>query len=644
MTPELLLTQFSNNYMECSALQKRGVKRVKDMAEKKLERDLGSARQEWNNTLSVLLKKEKDLKELLESTGLECPPILLGVPSQQLERLEQLTFWARMILNNSKKPECEQEDAIRQLLDELCDLKLRVKNQERKIGKLSTDLVCIGSHTALSKYPDAVSHNTEVFQLQEVLCRSMYTPVLFDHNDVYFYFSTVQEVVQFHNNLYQKCVREQCAPEFAAFHRLFQGLGATPYTVDHFQKGFYIGLVLLTNLSDLSDGNHVVNYDNMCLSCGEQMSGTFLQPGKKYVTWYLGQYSRDSVVPETHVWSGLVDGLFLGVQHAPLSWNQEFLNAWRSQKYSHKPQQPMYACVLPGVKEVTLDTWSSTDTLDWIVRNVDFWCHQLSTYAPNGYNLKLNHHFHRSLFLETPQLMRFPILWQYKKSLQELVSQVRNKQHLVLQNEQLLHYCRQMRSDFLAGMFHLIHYQWDRVKEIMCRQQALLQESTQEDGKLRLLLDTVRTTLKNKLNQAEALSRLEGLYLGDNLVKYQQQMQGLLDTGEQLLRCDQLVAGLDVTVNDMLSLDSYVEALKTLDADWLVRVCEEVCCSPDQFFTDFAEVKKRLKFARNSHHPDKAVCTDPDLQQYHLLHSWVTILNAVEKLHVVFFSKCVSLG
>jgi hypothetical protein len=637
VTPDMLMTQFSNNYMECSALQKRGVKRHKDLAEKKLERDLTSTRQDWNSTLAVLLRKEKDLKELLESTGFECPPILLGIPSQQLERLEQLTFWARMILNNSKKPECENENTIRQLLDELCELKLRVKKQETRIGKLSSDLVLVGSHTVSNKYPDAISYNTEVFNVQEVLCKSMYEPALYDHNDVYFHFATPEDVVHFHNNLYKKSVREQCAPEFRSFLKLEN---TPPLTLEHLRKGFYVGLVVLTNLNDTSDGNHVVNYENMCLSCGEQVSGMFLQPGKKYVTWYIGQYSRDSAIAESPVWSQVVDSLFVGVQHSPLCWNQEFLKAWKILK----PAQPMYACVLPGVKEVTLETWSSTDTLDWIVRNVDFWCNQLVTYSPSGYNLKLNNHFHRSLFMDTPQLMRFPILWQFKKSLRDLVSQVKDKQHFVLQNEQLLFYCRQMKGDFMSGMFHLIHYQWEKVKELMLKQQILLQESTQEDGKLRLMLDTLKVTLREKLNQAEALLRLDGIFVGTNIRKYHQEMLEVMETGEQLLRCEQLVEGLDITVGEMVSLDCYAEMLKGIDTDWSVRVCEEMSFEPDQFFTQFSVLKKRVKKTRTSHHPDKHLkCTDPDIQQYHLLHSWVVMLEAIEKLQAGFFSKCVSI-
>ena len=643
VTPDLLMTQFSNNYMECSALQKRGVKRQKDASEKKLGNDLATCRQEWNNTLATLLRKEKDLKELLESTGCDCPPILLGVPSQQLERLELLTFWARTILNNSKKPDCEQEGSIRLLLDELCELKVRVRKQEARIEKLSSDLVSITSHTASSKFPDVISYNTDVFSLQEVLCKSMYQPALYDHNDVYFHFSTLEEVVYFQNNVHKKCVRDQCAPEFVSFQKLGE---SPPVLLEHLGKGFYIGLVVLTNLTDFSDGNNSVNYDNMCLSCGEQVSGMFLQPGKKYVTWYLGQYSRDSVVTDIPVWTQLIDSLFASVQHCPASWNAEFLKVWRAQRLQspQRLQQSMYACVLPGVKEVTPETWSSTDTLDWIVRNVDFWCNQLSTYAPHGYNIKLNHHFHRSLFLETPQLMRFPVLWQYKKSLRELVSQVKDKQHFVLQNEQLLSYCRQMRGDFMAGMFHLIHYQWEKVKEMMCKQQLLLQESLQEDGKLRMLLDTVSATLREKLNQAEALLRLEGVYVGTCIQRYHQEMKELISTGEQLLRCEQLVAGLDVTVSDMVALDGYAEALKGIDTDWLVRVCEEMCFDPNTFFTEFAALKKRVKTARTSHHPDKQLkCTDPDIQQYHLLHSWVVIFEAIEKLQAGFFSKCVSI-
>lgn len=638
VTPELLLTQFTNNYMECSALQKRGVKRRNEVSEKKLERDLTSTRHEWNSCLNLLLKKELDLNEVLTETGCECPPILLGIPSQQLERLERLTFWARMILNNSKKPECDHENTIRKLLDELCELKQKVKKQETRIQKLSGDLVLTGNNpqSSSSVYPDVISYNSSVFHLQDVLSKGVYEPCLFDHNDMYFHFTTLDDAVRFHNNCFKKCIMDQCVPDYSGFRKCAD---YPKFTLEQLGHGCYIGLMVITNLCDTSDGNHQVNFDNMCLSCGEQLSSTFLQPGKKYVTWYLGQYSKDKALTDAVQWSSALDGLFTSVQQAPVCWNSEFVVNWKHFNQS-KPYKPMYTCLLPGVKEVTRDTWGTTDTLDWVVRNVDFWSHQLKTYAPHGYNVKLNHHFHRSLFLETPQLMKFPVLWQFKRSLQDLVAHFRDKQHMVLHNDQLAFYCGNMKTEFQKGNFNLVFHQWGKVKELMQQQQHLLQECAQEAGKLRMMLDTIQITLKKKLCQAEALIKLDGSYLGDGIEKYSFQMQELMLLGEGLLQSQNLVSELDVNLSDMEALEEHIKELEFTDSQWIDEVCDEVVVKRDLFFEQFIIIKKRVKTTRNSHHPDRQLqCVDPDIQQYHKYQSWVVQLNAIEKVQDGFFYK-----
>ena len=59
VTPELLLSQFSSNYMECSAVKKRGVKRHIECSERKMERELGIARDGLAPLLATLSLKEK---------------------------------------------------------------------------------------------------------------------------------------------------------------------------------------------------------------------------------------------------------------------------------------------------------------------------------------------------------------------------------------------------------------------------------------------------------------------------------------------------------------------------------------------------------------------------------------------------------
>jgi len=584
--------------------------------------------------LTSLLKKEEALKEVLEGSGCQCPDSLLGVPAQQLDQMERLSFWARMMITNKDRPVSVPVQTIQALLEDVTVLKQKVKKTEARLEALSTELVAAGvRHQAAMA--DVITYNSPSFNLQEVLSKNAYNPP-FDHNDVYHFFPELDDVVAFHGTLFDKCVQERCVPPWAGFQSNYF---ETLCTLDNLSHGCYIGLVVLTNLEDHGDGNDVVNYDSMCLSVGEQLSGTFLQPGKKYVTWYLGQYSKDNNMGSS--WVKAMDGLFHAVQYSPAAWNSECLNGWRATCVAGGQYKPFYACVLPGVKEVTRETWGTTDTLDWIARSVNFWATQLGSYAPSGYNLPLNTHFHRSLFLETPKLMKFPVLWQFKKSLAELVKGVNDKFSNVKNYSDLVaSYCANMKREFVACNFNYVFYQWEPVKDMLVQAKKGLTEFVQEKKKLSVLMDTVHLSVPAKLCQAEALASLFRMNISEAVTKYNEELQQLFVQANDLLQALEACA-VPVTAEEMEALEDYKRDLEFSSRAWVQEVCGEVLLSADRFFEDFEVIKKRVKATRNSHHPDKAQSVDPDLVHYHRFQSWVVQLNAIEKLQELFFSKCV---
>lgn len=638
VTPESLLTQFENNYMQCATIQKRGTKRTHLSGEKKVERDLQQCRKLWSTSMNQLLEKEEKLKVALEGTGCDCPDSLLGVPVQQLDRLEKLTFWARMMIRDKDRPSSVLQGTIESLLDDVTALKQRVKKQELQLERLSSELVSFGMKQ-LSNTVDVITHNSQAFHLEEVLAKNVYSPP-FDHNDVFYFFPELDDVVTFYASLHEKCVQERCLPPWSGFAKL---MDSPKPQLENLAHGCYIGLMVVTNLADISNNNHEVRSENMCAAVAEQLSGTFLQPGKKYVTWYLGQYSKDNNMENTVLWTQAMDYCFNSIQQCPAAWNSEFLLGWKSSVLlTPGHYKPCYACVLPGTKEVTKDTWNTTDTLDWIVRNVHFWATQLNTYAPQGYNLPLNNHFHRSLFLEIPKLTKFPVLWQYKKSLSEMVSCVSDKYNTVKAYMQLVSsYCEKMKQEFFNCNFNFVFYQWEPVKDMLKEAKKMTVEFLQEKKKLLLLVETLQGFLPSKLCQAEALSSLFLNGVGAAVAVYNQQIQRLFDEASLLFQDTEVFGLLTVTAEDMEALDVYKKDVEFSSRAWVADMCGEVLMTPDTFFQDFDVIKKRVKASRNSHHPDKVQSVDPDLAAYHKFQSWVVQLQAVEKLHEHFFKKCV---
>lgn len=678
VTPELLMTQFSTNYMECSALQKRGVKRHMESTEKKMEKELLQARQTLTTLLASLSVKETELRNALEGTGLSTlPSTLLGVPTQELDFKERMTFFARTLINNTNAPRGTKvkTTAIRRLLNDYCEVNKKVVSQEAKIQKMSSSLALLGSNSLVTaNLTDTVLHNSPMFNVSEVLSQTEYVPLVFDHNDVYYHFTRLEDVLQFHHNLFDKCVADKCVPPWKTFWSL---MDCPKFTVEQLSRGCYIGLMLITNMSDMSNGNEVVNLDNMCVSVSEQIRGLDLQRGKKYVTWYLGQYSKDSVIEDHRLWVKMVDGLFESVQHAPGCWNTEFQQGWSSHLVRGQPYKPMYVNILPGIKEVKPDTWGTTDTLDWIVRNVHFWAHQLNTYAPHGYNLVCNHNFHRSLFTETPRLMRFPVLWRYKMVLQDLTSNVSDKRLLVtLRLEKCMTLCRHMKREFQNCEFSLVYHQWRKVMQLLEETEGLAVECSKEMNSLNVIVQSLlmeHNYVKEKLCQARALLQLEGLLVDESINKYEQDMQELLQKSQLLLKPlhgdgfvevspssknngdgENALCVVDspspnvwnsttVTLELMKELSAVVDHLKTGYKESVDTMCTEVLIQPGTLFESFDEVKKRVKASRNDLHPDSRLNLtgdhDPTLVEYYKYHSWALLLEAVEKLNRLFFSK-----
>lgn len=641
VTPELLMTRFQNDYMQCTQLQKKGVKRIQETAEKKLETALQRNRSDWDTAFNLLLQKCSLLEDLLQNTGFNCPVTLLGVPSQQLDKLEKVIFWARMVLskprgNTSITAADDNLGSVQQLLDEVVELKLKVKEKHQLSESLSAELVSFASkHHAL--LTDCLTLNSHVFNLQEVLTKNMYNPP-FDHNDVFYFFADLESVVTFHNNLVDHCIRDQCVPPGLGFQKLKDAIKPT---VEHLEAGCFIGLMVITNLEDVSDGNTTVSYDNMCSSVGEQLSGTCLKPGKKYVTWYIGQYAQNNVMGSAAEWSKAMDYLFYSVQKCPASWNSEFLKGWNATRLPGV-EKPLYTCILPGTKEVTRETWATVDTLDWIARSVHFWAHQLNTYAPSGYNLPLNHHFHRSLFLDTPNLVKFPQLWQYKKilttGLTEYSGVLAQAQRAANEAAQFI---QPMKQEFTSCNFNLVYHQWDLVKEKLAEFDRVMLQYAEGKTKLSVCMAAVQQSVVLKLSQVDAWSRLYKMNVFSAVEGYSAKMQQLCEEANAMLAADGAEA-LPVLLRDMTQCDEYVKHLEGWDRGWVSEMCSEVGradVGADQFFEHFSDIKTRVKKNRNDCHPDRLLSVDADLDFFHLFQGWYEKLQILEKLNDLFFVK-----
>ena len=642
VTPELLLTQFNGNYTLCAAMQKRSVRKSMESTAKKLENKLHLSREQWNTTLNLLLQKKDELKDVLESHSNEvtCPASLHGIPAQQLDQLERLVFWGKVVVSSHSGNSSLSVTRLQELLSEVSELQVKVKQQELQLEKMSQEVVSCGiPQQAFTK--DVVTYNNECFQLQDVLSKSVYNPP-FEHNDVYHFFTTIHEVLQFHASLQERCVRDRLVPPWRGFAKLFT---APIPTVEELGQGFFVGLVVITNMSDVSNGNHDINLDNMCVSVSEQLSGTCLQPGKKYVTWYLGQYDKDRPANKSsRQWADTFDQLFMSVQQSPAAWNSEFVKGWKSSlAESPGSYKPMYTCVLPGTKEVTLSSWSSTDTLDWIVRNVHFWAHQLNTYAPFGYNVPLNNHFHRSVFLEIPGLVKFPVLWQYKKALSDMLTLVKDKFEVVnAQVQVVLKLLVNMKQSFFDCNFDFLHPQWSDVMQQMQQVREVMAEFLNHKNKLQLMSETIVSSVPTKVRQAEAMSSLYGIELSGGIERYQNTIQLLLEQVSVLLQTTDLVFLLPVTLSDMEEFQVYTDALKCADRAWVLEMCTLVKVSVSDFFEHFAVILKRVKAARVRSHPDwkkNSQNLEPHLKQYYDCQASLTQLEAIKKLHENFFIK-----
>lgn len=626
VTPELLMTRFQSNYMQCTQLQKKGVKRMQETSEQKLKRAVDSSREEWALCLKQLLEKQENLESLLRNMGLVCPETLLGVPAQQLDKLERVIFWARMVCVDLKGVE-----DVHTLLSEVTELKVKVKSKQLALNTLSTDLVSFGTrHQSLLS--DCLTVNTSVFTLDEVLSQSVYNPS-FDHNDVFHFFPDLPSVVSFYATLPERCLREQCVPSALGLQKLRDSVKPK---LEHLSGGCFIGLMVITNLDDLSDGNDVVNLDHMCCSVGEQLSGTSLQPGKKYVTWYVGQYAQHNTLGPVPVWTQAMDYLFYSLSKCPAACNSEFLKGWRGRAL---PGRPLYTCILPGTKEVTAESWSTTDTLDWMARSVHFWAHQLNTYAPAGYNVPLNYHFHRTLFLEIPGLVKFPLLWQYKEllgsTMQECRTLVEDVQRAAAAANEFL---SAMKQDFCSCNFHLVFYQWAPVQERVADLEALVAKCDDRMRHLQLCLTVVRQSVETKLTQVSAWSRLYKLEVSEAVARYSGALQAQCEEAGRLLNCVQECKP-SVTVQDMERLSEELKNLEPCNPEWALSLCTTVGLRPvsaEQFFQQFQGLKKRVKKFRIQFHPDKGTT---QVARFHECQSWCEQLVSIEKFLDLFFNK-----
>ena len=633
VTPELLMSKFQHNYMLCTQLQKKGVRKVQELSEQKLKKAVDVSRQEWSNALNLLLEKQERLESLLRSMGLVCPESLLGVPAQQLDKLERVTFWGRTVCVDLRSRHSSEAvvDDIQALLNDVTELKVKVKSKQQVVHSLSTDLIAYGNRHQAA-LTDCLTLNTPLFSLEEVLSQSVYNPV-FDHNDVFHQFADPQSVVSFYATLPERCLREQCVPLGVGLEKMRSSVKPT---VDHLGAGFFVGLMVITNLDDLSDGNDVVNHDHMCCSVAEQLSGTSLQPGKKYVTWYIGQYAHQNAMGSLSEWTQGMDYLFYSLSKCPAGCSTEFLKAWKGRVGA---QRPLYTCVLPGTKEVTGESWGTTDTLDWIARSVHFWAHQLNTYAPSGYNMPLSHHFHRTLFLEIPKLVKFPLLWQYK----ELLGSTMQECRLLVEDVQrasgvATEFLSAMKQDFCSCNFHLVFYQWEPVQDRLKELEALAAKCDERMGHLQLCLTVIQQSVETKLTQVSALSRLCKVDVTNAVPRYSSMLQAQCVEATELLRCvAECKPG--VTVQDM---ELFAEQLKNLEPctpEWVLRLCESVgvrSLSADHFFTQFKKLKTNVKQLRNKFHPDKG---STEVARFYECQSWCEQLESIENFLEHFFNK-----
>jgi hypothetical protein len=630
VTPELLVSQFQNDYMQCTQAQKKSVKKAQDNQEKRVERMLSTSRSEWETVFQQLTERCEQLRELLVNTGLTCPEVLLGVPALQLDHVERVVYWARFVLRHQSSM-CVLDNQVLDLLNEVAELKVRAKERQSETQRLSQELVAFGAryYNLLS---DCVNMNAPGFEVGDVFTRPTYKPP-FDRNDVYYFFPDLVSVVKHHNSLPELCVMEQNVPTSLGFEKLKE---YPKPTVEHLERGCFIGLMVLTNLDDLSDHNDTVNYDNMCCSVGEQLSGTSLLPGKKFVTWYLGQYCKDNVMGPVAVWTKGMDYLFHCVERCPSTWNNEFVKAWKA--VPGRRLNRINTCLLPGTKEVTKDTWGTLDTLDWIVRNVHFWAYQLNCYAPCGYNVYLNNSFHRTLFTELPHLSQFPLLWQYKRllcnAMEEVTSQVDLVNRVANHGTELL---RNLKESFLQCHFHMLHLQWMAVKETVLEWSQKLLDLTASKKKLTTCITMVQQSVASTLCHVQALSQLYKMNI--SVVQYQQDLARLFDQGAALLHTG-AVTPVHVTLEDMVFYEDDVTKLQSCDSSWMQRVILDVGVvdvTPDTFLVKLPFILSHLKRLRSSVHPDRTGENNADA--FLLYQDYVEKLSTLQKLSTEFFNK-----
>jgi hypothetical protein len=633
VTPELLMTTFQSNYMQCTQLQKKGVKRGQETSERKVERALLQSRTDWNAALSTLLEKQGRLEDLLRSMGLVCPETLLGVPAQQLDKLERVTFWARTVCvaEEGQVTSSSVREQIQHLLDEVTELKFKVKSKQALVTTLSTEVVAFGTKHQ-SQLNDCLAGNAPGFELTEVLTQSVYNPV-FDHNDVYHFFPDLSSVVQFYEGLPERCIREQCTPPGTTLQKLQDSVKPT---VAHLQPGCFIGLMVITNLEDTADGNEAVNYDHMCLSVGEQLSGTSLQPGKKYVTWYVGQYSENNGMGSVGQWTQAMDYMFYALSKCPAGCNTEFMKAVKRGLGFHRP---FYTCLLPGTKEVTAETWGTVDTLDWIARSIHFWAHQLNTYAPVGYNLPLNHHFHRTLFTEIPGLVKFPLLWQYKELLTQATQECRTLVADVQRAAGAAHeFLSAMKQEFFSCNFHMVFYQWAPVKERVKELEAVMARSHEGIQRLKLCMSVVESSVEMKLNQVHAWSRLYRLDVVTAVAHYSSQMQAL--GGDALLLLNSVADFVaHVSVFDMEQCEQDLQGLELCNPEWLGKLFGELkqpVVTGELFFSQFGKLKAKMKRCRTLYHPDKG---SSQVSKFYQCQTWCQQMESLGRLYETFFKK-----
>jgi len=617
------------------ARSRSGVKRLNDSYERKMETQLNKARREWKTALDELCQKSAALTQLMvNEVGFECPTLLLGVPAEELDKLDKLIFWAKMVL--SKKDHV----SLRLLCDDVVALKHKVRNRESVVSTLSYELVQNGASPFYAmKQDNVLMYNTPAFSLQDVLSSEfLYKPTFFDHNDVYYHFSLMEEVIEYHTTLFDKCVRLQCVPLWRNFAKLFQDSGRL--TKETLAGGFFVGLLCITNPHDQSHGNDKVCMDQVSVVAAEQLRGVYLQPGKKYVTWYLGKYSqRRSDTTE------VVDTLYDLVCQAPAYWNSEFQQAWKATAAGVVPYRSMYCVLLPGVKEVTVDTWSSTDTLDWIVTQTHHWAKQLGTYAPHGYNLPLNHQFHRTLFLNVPHLKAFPVLWYTKQTLEDLVVKCNEQKALLLYENNRIRDCLGiMKREFLSQRgFHIVFYQWAEVKSMLAKHRELLSTFLSDRECLKSKVSSVQKSLLEQYNKVEALLKLTSTFATHVLPAFQTLMENVFHRAQEVVQDSheqEDALAVTVTVDDMVELDPFVSQLEFLTSSWVEEVCAEVCMPSDHFFESLSLIKGLVKTSRNEHHPDKQHDEgEADVNLFYKFQAWVLQLEAIIKLHDLFFTK-----